>query len=322
MCASHNTPPTPLRVLLYYQFAPIADPQQFRAEHEALCRSLGLLGRILVATEGLNGSVCGSPQATDAYQQAVRALPGFESIEFKTEEVDRQAFHKLNVRVKPELVHMGWPQQFDVRAEGAPYIEPEEMRDLLRNTPDDVVIIDTRSYYEYRVGRFKGAIALEIDTFRELPDRLRDLEHLKDKTVITYCTGGIRCEKLTPLMRRQGFEKIYQLHGGILRYAAEVGGENFEGRCYVFDERVLTPVNHVNPTVVGQCDVCQSPTEHMVNCANALCNKQILLCDKCAEELEGTCSTACHQSPRRRVYDGSGLYIRGRNSKVYANKAG
>jgi UPF0176 protein len=148
----------------------------------------------------------------------------------------------------------------------------------------------------------------EIDTFRELPDRLRELEHLKDKTLITYCTGGIRCEKLTPLMRQQGFEKIYQLHGGILRYAAETGGENFEGQCYVFDNRVAVDVNKVNPTVVAKCFVCGTQTERMVNCANPTCNTHVTICPSCGIALDGACSVECQNAPEKRPYNEKGYY--------------
>ena len=159
---------------------------------------------------------------------------------------------------------------------------------------------------------------LDIDNFRELPEKLSELEDWKDKTIYTYCTGGIKCEKVSALMKMEGFEKVYQLHGGIVRYGKEAGGENFEGSCYVFDQRVVVPVNNVNPSVIGECDLCANPTEKMINCANPECNTHFLICGECAKKLEGCCSEECMENPRRREYDGVGYYLRGVNSKLYS----
>jgi UPF0176 protein len=307
----------PYRVLLYYKFVPIVNPALVRDEQELTCRRLGLLGRILVAHEGINGTVSGTHDAVAQYQQYMQAHALFAGTEFKVDSADEHAFGRLNVRVKREVVNLGTAQPVDPNAGTAPYIEPEQMRDLLRSHPDDVVILDTRSRYEFEIGRFKNAITVEIDNFRQLPEHLQDLSHLKNKKIITYCTGGIRCEKVTALMLQQGFENVYQLHGGIIRYAHEMGGENFEGKCYVFDRRISVPVNNVNPTVIAHCHACGTATEQMVNCANVDCNKQVVLCAACADELEGCCSQACHQAPRRRVWNGKGQYWRGQNSKVF-----
>lgn len=307
----------PYRVLLYYKFVPISNPTLVRDEQELQCRSLGLMGRILIAPEGINGTVSGTPQATAAYQAYMQQHPLFANTEFKVDAAEAHAFGRLNVRLKRELVNLGTDEPIGPADGNAPYIEPDEMREMLRNQPDDVVILDTRSRYEYEIGRFKNAIAVEIDNFRQLPQHLQDLSHLKHKKIITYCTGGIRCEKVTALMLQQGFENVYQLHGGIIRYAHEMGGEGFEGKCYVFDRRISVPVNSVDPTVIAHCHVCGTATEQMVNCANVDCNKQVVLCPTCADELEGCCSEACHQAPRRRVWNGKGQYWRGRNSKIF-----
>ena len=318
MAQPRTEPAIPFEVLLYYTFVRVPEPHLVRQEQEYLCSHLGLKGRILIAEEGINGTVSGPAKATAAYREFMQRHPLFRGIEFKTDPAVGHAFRKLNVRVKPELVHLGLPRTWDAGQTTAPFIEPEAMRELLRSPREDVVILDTRSRYEVEVGKFRGAVTLPIEHFRELPEHMGALEAYKDKTLVTYCTGGIRCEKLTGWLLQNGFEKVYQLRGGIIRYGHEVGGEGFEGKCYVFDGRLAVEVNTVDPTVVGHCSRCQAPTEQLVNCANADCNAHLLLCPACAEALEGCCSPACHASPHRRVYDGSGVYVRGVNSKVYA----
>jgi UPF0176 protein len=301
------------QVLLYYKFVAIPEPMAYRDEHFQICENLGLKGRILIASEGINGTVSGTVEATNAYMEYMENHPYFAGTEFKIDAYHTHAFHKLHVRYKKELVNLGAP----FIPPGAPYIEPEEMLNILENEPEDAVIIDTRSEYEYKVGRFKNAIGFNIQHFRDINAYLDEFEKYKDKKIITYCTGGIRCEKLTPLLLRRGFKNIYQLHGGIIRYGKETGGKYFEGQCYVFDDRVVIPINVVNPTTIGRCQVCQAPTETFINCANADCNKHFLLCFSCQQKLQGCCSEICMQSPKRRVWDGKGMYWRGVNSKNY-----
>lgn len=307
----------PYQVLLYYNYIPVPDPEALVAEHEEFCNAHGLRGRILIASEGLNGTVSGPVAATEAYMNWIGNHPLFGDTEFKIEGAEGHTFLKMHIRAKNEIVHLG--QDLEIPHEPDNYIEPEEFREILANNPEDYIIFDARSTYETNVGRFKNAIDLGLDNFRDLPEKLKELEEYKDKPIITYCTGGIKCEKVSVLMKEAGFENVKQLHGGIIRYAKEAEGENFEGSCYVFDQRVVVPVNKVNPSVVGKCALCENPTEMMVNCANPDCNDHFLICENCAEELEGCCSPECKASPRRRSYDGRGYYLRGVNSKLYVD---
>jgi UPF0176 protein len=175
---------------------------------------------------------------------------------------------------------------------------------------DNVVVLDVRSKYEHELGHFKNAMRLDIDNFREFPEQLEAIRNLKEKKILTYCTGGIKCEKASAFLLSQGFENVYQLHGGIVKYGKEAQGKDFEGNCYVFDKRVSVPVNSVNPNVVSSCKVCGTLSTHMVNCANADCNEHFVLCEKCGWEMDGCCSSACKASPAKRVYDGTGYYSR------------
>ena len=294
----------PYRVLLYYYYTPIADPEQFREEQHRLCIELNLLGRIIVAPEGLNGTVSGLPADCDAYMAAVRSDPRFADIEFKVEAHDDHAFQKLHVRVKPEIVHSDLPVN-PLERTGI-HLEPAEFK-AMKDDPD-VVLVDMRSNYEHSVGKFSGAITFDMENLRELPDHVDEIAHLRDKKIITYCTGGIKCEKASAYLLSQGFENVYQLHGGIIKYGIEAGGEDFDGQCYVFDNRVAVDVNRVNPTVISLCQHCQEPSNRLVNCANPHCNAHLPLCESCGEQLQGACTEVCAAHPDKRPYDGTGAY--------------
>jgi UPF0176 protein len=292
-------------ILLYYHYTPIEDPEAFREEHHLLCLNLNLLGRIIVAAEGLNGTVSGLRSDCEKYMAAVQADPRFHGIDFKVDQADVQAFTKLHVRYKPEIVHSSLRHVKPHEKTGT-HLSPAEFKKL-KDQPD-VVLLDVRSDYEHMVGRFKNAITLDIENFRDFPQQVEQLGHLKDKKVITYCTGGVKCEKASAFLLEQGFENVYQLHGGIIKYGIEEGGEDFEGKCYVFDNRLTVDVNKVNPTVISTCYVCGQLSDRMVNCANSTCNIHVPLCEQCGAQMEGTCSESCKSHPEKRPYDGTGYY--------------
>jgi UPF0176 protein len=292
-------------ILLYYCYTHIADPEQFREEHHRYCLENGILGRIIVAQEGLNGTVSGLQDACEKYMQDMKADPRFAHTDFKVEAYDKHAFQKLHVRVKPEIVHSGL-QHINPTQKTGTHLEPEEFKKL--KGQHDVVLLDVRSNYEHHVGKFKNALTLDIENFRDFPEKIQELEHLKDKKIITYCTGGIKCEKASAFLLEKGFENVYQLHGGIIKYGLEAGGEDFEGKCYVFDNRIVVDVNKVNPVTISRCFVCDTECDRMVNCANPVCNNHIPLCDTCGWEMEGACTADCKEHPEKRPYDGTGYY--------------
>jgi len=304
------------RVLLYYGYTPISNPDHYRDEHHRLCLRLNLLGRVIVAPEGINGTVSGLTADCDAYMAALHADPRFAGVEFKIDEVDGHTFQKLHVRVKPEIVHSDLP--VDPLKQTGIHLEPDEFRQL-KNDPD-VVLVDMRSNYEHAVGKFSGAVTFDMENLRDLPDHIHEIEHLKDKKIITYCTGGIKCEKASAYLLSRGFENVYQLHGGIIKYGIEAGGEDFDGACYVFDNRVTVPVNAVNPTVVSVCFRCSTPTTRLINCASPVCNNHVALCETCGHDHAGTCTDACKADPGLRPYTGSGYY--GKQSVGYTPEQG
>ncbi len=300
----------PYRILLYYCYTPIADPAAFREAHHRLCLSLNLLGRVIVASEGVNGTVSGLAADCEAYMNVVKSDPRFDALEFKVDEHDRHGFQKLYVRLKEEIVNSDLP--VDPRQRTGAYLEPAAFREL-KNDPN-VVLVDMRSRYEHSVGRFRGAVTFDMDNLRELPDHISEIEHLKNKTIVTYCTGGIKCEKGSAYLLEQGFKNVYQLHGGIIKYGLETDGEDFEGQCYVFDNRLTVPVNQANPSVISACVRCGATTARMINCAAPSCNNHVSLCESCGDAHAGTCRDVCKEDPNLRHYDGTGYYVRRSNN--------
>jgi UPF0176 protein len=288
------------RVLLYYKFVPIEDPAAFAAEHERWCRSLGLLGRILVAPEGLNGTVSGTPESCEAYMNGLKQDSRFADMAFKVEESDFNAFKKLFVRCRPEIITLGRPLKSKVWDKTGRYLSPKMARHLVDDP--ETVFLDGRNRYESDLGHFRGAICPDVQNFRELPDWIMSHRHLLEgKKIVTYCTGGIRCEKLTTWMLEAGFNDVYQLEGGIVSYGQdpEVDGEGFEGVNVVFDDRVVTGVGS-RSVPITRCRECGTPTANYVNCANVVCNRRMILCEPCEQATARCCSTACRQAPERR----------------------
>ena len=265
-----------LTVLLYYKYVRIEDPVAFMHEQRALCTRLGLRGRILLGTEGINGTVAGTTAATDAYQAALHALPDFADVVFKISHADAPPFRRLEIKVRSEIVTLGASEPLDPTQDTAPHLPPAEWKRMIEQ--EDVVLFDARNRYESDVGRFKGAITPQIENFRELPALLPQYEELKDKTVLMYCTGGIRCEKATALFRKAGFKKVFQLEGGIVSYGEQVGDAHWEGDCFVFDERMMIPVGPAaDKPPLGRCEHTGAPTRNVVNCLHDPCHKIILV---------------------------------------------
>jgi UPF0176 protein len=292
-------------ILLYYCYTPIEKPEVFREEHHLLCIEHNLRGRIIIAGEGINGTVSGLKKDCAAYMEHLKSDERFSEIDFKVEDHYEIAFQKLHVRTKPEIVHSELLHINPAQKTGI-HLDPKTFKQM--KDSEDVVLLDVRSNYEHNLGHFKNALTLDIDNFRDFHKKLDELEHLKGKKVITYCTGGIKCEKASAFLLDMGFENVYQLHGGIIKYGLEQGGEDFYGKCYVFDNRVAVDVNKVNPKVISKCYVCGTPSDRMVNCANEVCNRHVPICEKCGWELEGACSSTCKKSEHKRPYDGSGYY--------------
>lgn len=284
------------QVLLYYKFVPIDHPEAFAKEHLELCNRLQLKGRVLVAPEGINGTVSGLEENTNEYMRIMHDHPLFHDMVFKIDQHHQHVFKKMHVRPKKELVTFRVDQELDPNKKTGKYLSPKEFYQLLQR--EDVIVLDGRNDYEYDLGHFRGAIRPDVKAFREFPEWIRkNLSEYKDRKIITYCTGGIRCEKLTAYMLEEGFQDVSQLEGGIVTYGKdpEVKGKLFDGKCYVFDQRISVPINQHEHVIVGKCHHCQQPTERYINCNYDLCHKQHLCCDHCLERYQGYCSETCRQ---------------------------
>ncbi|TVY01957.1 rhodanese-related sulfurtransferase [Cohnella terricola] len=283
------------RILLFYKYVPIPDPEALTAEHLQFCKELGILGRILIAEEGINGTLSGTIEQTDAYMAAMHAHPLFSDLLFKIEESDSHAFKKIFVRHKKELVTLRYDKKLNPNVDGGARLTPAQFYEKMQW--DDVLILDGRSNYEYDLGHFRGAIKPDLETFREFPEWIREnLAEHKDKPILTYCTGGIRCEMLTAVLKNEGFDDVYQLDGGIVTYGQdpEVQGRGFDGNCYVFDERVSVRINRTDEHVlVGECHHCGQKTDRYINCTDDTCHLQYLCCEECEQEHHGYCSEEC-----------------------------
>lgn len=296
------------RVLLYYKYVPIEDAEEFAKEHLEFCKELGLKGRILIADEGINGTVSGTEEQTDKYKEFLRKDPRFEDMVFKEDEADQHAFKKMHVRYRKELVTLRLEDDINPRTLTGDYLSPKEFFERMQSP--DTVVIDARNDYEYDLGHFKGAVKPDITSFRELPEWIRNnKEKFENKKILTYCTGGVRCEKFSGWLLDEGFEDVGQLHGGIVTYGKdpEVKGQLWNGQCYVFDERISVPINQVEHVVVGKDYFTGELCERYVNCANPECNKKII----CSEESEHFhlrgCTHECRVHPRNRYIEEHGL---------------
>ncbi|KAA9292156.1 rhodanese-related sulfurtransferase [Aerococcus urinae] len=288
------------RVLLYYKYQNIEDPDQFAKKHLVFCKRIGLRGRILVSEEGINGTVSGTVEQTDQYMDHLHSLPGFEDVWFKIDETDDYAHKKMFVRSRNEIVSLSLDDDLSPLDITGDYLKPEEFHEALLD--EDTVVLDTRNDYEYDLGHFKGAIRPDIRSFRELPQWVRDnKEKFMDKKVAVYCTGGVRCEKFSGWMLREGIgDKVGQLEGGIDTYGKDpnVQGDLWEGKMYVFDERISVPINHVDPTIISNDHYDGQPCDRYVNCANPECNKQFFSSKENEDKYLRGCSAECRRHPR------------------------
>ncbi|ASF41107.1 MULTISPECIES: oxygen-dependent tRNA uridine(34) hydroxylase TrhO [Halobacillus] len=290
------------RVLLYYKYVDLPDYEEYCQNHLKFCKDLGLKGRIIVAPEGINGTVSGTVEQVEQYMDYVRSDERFADIQFKMDEHEGHAFKKMHCRVKPELVNWSIENDdIDPKEFGGKHVKPKEFYELLQE--DDTVVIDGRNEYEYRIGHFRNAIRPEVNHSREFPEWIAEnADQWKDKRVITYCTGGIRCEKLTGILKKNGVEDVYQLEGGINTYSKdpEVKGQLFDGKMYVFDERISVPINQIEEKVVAECEHCGKQEDRMINCSNPVCNRQYVCCEDCEEKHHAACTVECKEHPENR----------------------
>jgi UPF0176 protein len=282
------------RILLYYKYVNICDPVFFADEHRIFCEALGVKGRILVAHEGINGTISGTVKQTNQYIKYMNNHYLFHDMTFKIDEHDKHVFEKLFIRPRKELVGWRFEEVVDPNEVTGKRLSPNEFYEHLQR--DDVIILDGRNDYEYDIGHFRNAIRPEVSSSREFPEWInKNLSQYKDRKIITYCTGGIRCEKLSAFMLKEGFKDVSQLDGGIITYGkdSEVKGQLFDGKCYVFDERISVSINQIENVIVGKCYHCGEPEDQYINCKYDPCHLQHIVCKECEKKYQQYCSREC-----------------------------
>lgn len=277
------------KIILYYKFMPIADPEAVRLWQRALCERLNLKGRILIARHGINGTLGGDLGDLKAYVKETKSY--FKGTQFKWSDGGRDDFPKLSIKVRDEIVTFGAAGEIQVDENGivggGKHLKPEQVHELVKQRGEEVVFFDGRNTYEAAVGKFKNAIVPQVGHTRDFVTELEDPKYddIKDKPVVTYCTGGIRCEVLSTLMKNRGFKEVYQMDGGIVKYGETYGDEGlWEGSLYVFDGR-LTQKFTDKAKDIGACIHCGNKTSNYENCANKVCNALILICDECTHNV-------------------------------------
>lgn len=276
------------KILLYYKFTPIADTLTARLWQKTLCDSLNLRGRILLSKHGMNGTVGGDIEDLKKYIKATKEFPGFKGTTFKWSEGSREDFPRMSVKVKDEIVAFDAADELIVDEKGVvnggKHLKPKDVHKLIEER-DDVVFFDGRNGYEAKIGKFKNAIVPDTRTSRDFIKELESgkYDDLKDKPVVTYCTGGIRCEILSSLMKNRGFKEVYQIDGGIVKYGETYGDDGYwEGSLHVFDDRMKVEFSD-HAAVVGICTHCSGSTNNYENCAFANCNDLVLICLFCKQ---------------------------------------
>lgn len=273
------------KILLFYVFTPLADPEALRLWQRDLGESLGLGGRIILSKDGINGTVGGDIKAVKRYLKKTREYAPFHDMDVKWSEGAGNDFPRLSVRVRDELVSFGAPGELTVDEGGVVgggiHVTPSQLHDLV--AAKDVTFFDGRNAFEAEIGRFKGAVVPDVANTRDFVAELDSgkYDHLKEQPVVTYCTGGIRCEVLSALMVARGFREVYQLDGGIATYGEQYRDSGlWEGSLYVFDNRMAVQFSD-DAAVIGRCSQCSEPTSRMQNCSDLACREQLVVCDDC-----------------------------------------
>lgn len=278
------------KILLYYKFTPLSDPEAVKLWQKTLCESLNLRGRILISRHGLNGTVGGDIDDLKAYIRATKQYPGFRDTVFKWSDGAREDFPRMSVKSRRELVGFkNADDEFEVDENGVigggKHLKPQEVNELVEAYGDDVVFFDGRNAHEAKIGKFKDAIVPDTRTSRDFIAELESDKYdgIKDKKVITYCTGGVRCEVISAMMKKRGFKEVYQIDGGIVKYGEAYGDDGlWEGALRVFDGRMTVKFSERAKTI-GECLHCGAKTSNFENCANVTCNELVLICETCKE---------------------------------------
>jgi UPF0176 protein len=292
-------------VIAYYIFTPIEDPHLEVKKMQVFCKNRDMKGRIYISEEGINAQLSGAIEDARAYIEWIKLDPRFKNVDFKIHEDDRNVFSKMTIKYRKQIVALD--RKVDLKNTGK-HLSSEEWDAMLDKIDEDTIVIDVRNDYEWKVGHFTGAELPKLETFRQFPEYTQKLKEARDpkKTkVMMYCTGGIRCEVFSAYMKEEGFENVYQLNGGIIRYGIEKHHRHWSGKLFVFDDRMVVPISEKNKETISHCIYCSKEADRYYNCANMDCNDLIIACPDCFKAHHGCCSEKCEVEGRvRPVGDG------------------
>lgn len=294
------------KVLAYYSVEPLKDPHEEIRLHKEFLKDRDFKGRIYISEQGINGQSSG--RAGDAGEYMIWMKERFQKMPFKIHGSSEHAFPKMTIKYRRQLVAIDCPVDFSQTGE---HVSPTIWKKMLEEEDSETIVLDVRNDYEWKIGHFKGAELPRLETFRQFPAYAKKLKEEKDpqKTrVMMYCTGGIRCEFFSALMKQEGFENVYQLDGGVINYGLKEGGEQWEGKLFVFDDRLAVPMGEGEP--ISSCVHCKIPNDVYHNCANMDCNALFLSCSNCLKDHRGCCCEACESAPRIRPYQENGKPFR------------
>jgi len=276
-------------IIIFYKYIHVEDPETLRKSQRSLCERLNIKGRIIVAHEGINATMEGTTKNIEAYICEYLSDPRFSDTHIKRSEGTGEAFPKLSVKNRKEIVSLHLEEDFSPTEVTGTHLKPEELKEWFaeKEVGKDFYIIDMRNDYEYNIGRFQGSILPKLSNFRDVPRVLSELEDLKDKPVLTVCTFGVRCEKASGFLIKNGFTNVYQLDGGIGTYMEKFPAQEFQGSLYTFDRRITMDFDPKDKhVVVGICALCGNPSERYVNCRNQKCNKHFISCESCTADTQ------------------------------------
>ncbi|MDO8467606.1 MAG: rhodanese-related sulfurtransferase [Nanoarchaeota archaeon] len=288
-----------IHILLFYKFVNLGSMEkleEFRRTHLEECERIGLKGRILIAEEGINGSVSGTKGQIEKYKILMHSKLAFSDLWFKGDVGTASPFTKMTILVRDEIVAL--KKKVDLGNTGN-YLSPEEILELYDSDghlKENIIFMDARNDYEHKIGKFKDSIQVNTKTFREFPEKAKGLEKIKgikDKKIVMYCTGGIRCEKASVVLKEAGFKDVNQIHGGIINFVQKYPDTFWEGKLFVFDKRMVADVNNENKKPITECEVCSVSCDLYKNCRNPECDRFVVLCLDCQFKLHGCCSQEC-----------------------------
>jgi UPF0176 protein len=278
------------KIVLYYKFTPITDPEMTMRWQRELCARLNLKGRILISKHGINGKLGGDLNSLKAYKKAMNESIIFNDIAYKWSDGSGEHFPKLKVKVKPEIVAFDAPEEITVTEKGitngGKHLKPEALHKLIEEKGDEVIFYDGRNKYEAEIGRFKNTIIPDVTTSRDFKKDIDEgeISKHKDKPIVTYCTGGIRCEILSAMMKNRGFKEVYQIDGGIVKYGEKYADDGlWEGKLFVFDNRMQMGFSDKSKDIAS-CEKCGKKTSHQVNSTNVR-RKLHVICEVCAKKV-------------------------------------